>query len=212
MWQVWRVGRLGGADNRGVKTMNGHDLVADVLIAAGRQAEADNLAAARRTIQERAPYVPRKYARRTITPRQALAVWQADGFRCRYTGERLFLPGFLRALGLLLPEDVPYHKNGRFDLTHDVHWTHIASVEHHEPLASGGTEGNGNWITTSMARNQVRSRHSLEQLGWKLLPRSAMPDWDGGSACFLGLMQRYPHLREVKALRDFEKWLREDGI
>ena len=62
------------------------------------------------------------------------------------------------------------------------------------PVATGGVDAEDNWITTSMARNQVRSRYRLEALGWKIRPREPLPDWDGGLALFMELVERRPDL------------------
>jgi hypothetical protein len=84
--------------------------------------------------------------------------------------------------------------HGKSDEAHEAYWTHFASVEHLDPISIGGQETEANWITTSMARNQVRSRYSLEALGWSVRPREPKQDWDGGVRIFLNLMDRYPEL------------------
>lgn len=133
-------------------------------------------------------------SKRTISDAQKLAVFIADGFRCRYTGDLLLFSGYLTALSHLWPDTFPAHPHGKSDEAHEAYWTHFASVEHLDPISIGGQETEANWITTSMARNQVRSRYSLEALGWSVRPREPKQDWDGGVRIFLNLMDRYPEL------------------
>ena len=126
--------------------------------------------------------------------RLKLKVWVADGFRCRYSGDLLFFPGYLTALSAVWPETFPAHPNWKADAAHDVYWTHSASLEHVDPVSIGGAENEENWITTSMARNQVRSRYPLQSLGWEIRPRAATPDWDGGIVQFRALLDQRPAL------------------
>jgi len=55
--------------------------------------------------------------------------------------------------------------------TRRAYWLQTASLEHLDPVCVGGPEQLDNWATTSMARNQVRSRFALESLGWAIRPR-----------------------------------------
>ncbi len=133
-------------------------------------------------------------------------MFKADGFRCRYTGDLLLLSAYLRALSVLWPETFPYHPNWKSDEAHEAYWTHTASLEHIDPVSIGGVEAEDNWITTSMARNQVRSRYSLEALGWKVQPRNPLPDWDGGLETFFDLLKAQPALREGAHSVYFKRW------
>ncbi len=121
-------------------------------------------------------------------------VFKADGFRCRYTGDLLLFPPYLRVLSALWPDAFPYHPNWKSELTHAAYWSHTASLEHVASVAIGGAEAEDNWITTSSARNMVRSRYSLDALGWTVLRREPLPDWDGGLQTFRDLLQAHPDL------------------
>lgn len=50
-------------------------------------------------------------AGRKCSERQMMAVFARDGFVDRYSGKRLVLPGALRLLSRLLPEEFPFHSN-----------------------------------------------------------------------------------------------------
>ena len=152
---------------------------------------------------------PRSEAARTsrsINDHERLRVFRTDGFRCRYTGDLLVLPAYLRALSALWPEIVPYHPNWKSDETHEAYWTHTASLEHIDPVAVGGAGAEGNWITTSMARNQVRSRYSLEALGWQVQPRDPLSDWDGGVQALLKLLAAHTALLDGQHGAYLARW------
>lgn len=183
-----------------------HDERARALAKAARLALDGDPEAGESIIQTAWPHLAKPRLRRSATDEQKLQVWLADGFRCRYTGELLFLPQFLRAVGLLWPRTVPWQRNGKAQHTHEANWTHMASLEHVEPNSVGGAESEENWITTSMGRNQVRSRYPLEHLGWRILPREPLADWDGGCQAFVGLVERYPQILTDSGSNDLARW------
>jgi hypothetical protein len=191
---------------------NNHEAIVDVLVAAGRIAARGDQAAALLEIKSGAPFAARTRTKRGLNDTQKFHVWKSDGFCCRYTGERLFLPIYLRALSELWPTDFPYQVHWKSDETHDAHWSHGASIEHVDPIAFGGAETVDNWITTSGARNQVRSRHSLDQLGWTISERPAPGQWDGGSQLFLDLLKRYPTVRSTNACRKWATIVQRAGL
>lgn len=194
--------------------MSSHNLLARALIDVGTTAVASGPDRGAALLGEVWPHAVTPRTGRTITARQRLKIFKADGFRCRYTGDILLFPGYLRALSALWPDAFPYHRNGKSEVTHIAYWSHLASLEHVEPLATGGAEADDNWITTSMARNMVRSRFSLAALGWTVQPRAPLPDWDGGLGEMLDLLQAYPHLLDDEkhgtALRQWQRWAAED--
>lgn len=191
-----------------MKSTSSHDNLARVLFDAGQNALKHGTEAGEVLVRQNWPHLKPKRTKRTISERQKLLVFIADGFRCRYTGDLLVLPAYLRALSVLWPEVVPYHPNWKSDKTHEAYWTHTASLEHIDAVAVGGAEAEGNWITTSMARNQVRSRYSLEALGWKVQPRCSTNEWDGGLKAFLELLDRYPELLNSRHGAYFKQWRR----
>jgi hypothetical protein len=177
-----------------VSNTSSHNDLARLLIEAGQTAVRQGPEVGERLIREGWPHLKPTRTKRTISERQKLLVFKADGFRCRYTGDLLFFSGYLTALSGIWPATFPAHPHGKSDEAHEAYWTHFASVEHLDPVSTGGMETADNWITTSMARNQVRSRYSLEALGWKVQPRDPLPDWDGGLQAFLKLLEAFPAL------------------
>ena len=178
-----------------------HDDLARLLSEAGQKALVLNPDAGEELVRQCWPHQKGIRTRRSISERQKLLMFMADGFRCRYTGDLLFFSGYLWAISALWPDTFPAHPHGKSDEAHEAFWTHFASVEHLDPIATGGTETEDNWITTSMARNQVRSRYSLEALGWKVQQRTPLREWDGGIATFLELFDRFPELRATPRLK-----------
>lgn len=171
-----------------------HNDIARIIAAAGAELAAGRADEGEALIRDHVPHIARERTRRSASDRLKLKVWIADGFRCRYSGDILFFPGYLTCLSAVWPETFPAHPNWKADAAHDVYWTHSASLEHVDPVSVGGAEAEENWITTSMARNQVRSRYPLQSLGWEVRPRAATSDWDGGLAQFRVLLERYPKL------------------
>jgi hypothetical protein len=194
--------------------MSSHDLLARALIDVGSTAAASGPDRGAALLDEVWPHAATSRTERKISERQRFKVFKADGFRCRYSGDLLFFPPYLRSLSALWPEKFPYHRNGKSEITHIAYWSHIASLEHVEPVATGGAEAEDNWITTSMARNMVRSRFSLTALDWTVKPRAPLSDWDGGVGAMLDLLRAYPHLLDDEmhgtALRQWQKWATEN--
>lgn len=189
--------------------MQDHDRVAWLLTQAGAELAAGHERAGEELISSQIPHAARVRTRRSANAGDKLNVWMADGFRCRYTGDLLVFPGYLTLLSAVWPETFPGHPNWKTDAAHDAYWTHSASLEHLDPVASGGAETDDNWITTSMARNQVRSRYPLQSLGWTVQARARRDDWDGGLGQFKRLIANRPELLSHAAWgRYLERWHR----
>lgn len=171
-----------------------HDDKARLLIQAGEKALNARPDEGERLIAENWPHVPRSRRKGSISRKQRIRAFLEDGCRCRYTGELLLLPAYMTALSVLWPETFPAHKNGAALFAHDAYWSHFASVDHRDPASLGGVHGSANLVTTSMARNQLRSRFSLEELGWSERPAPTDRDWDGGASLLLLLVEAYPRI------------------
>lgn len=57
------------------------------------------------------PFAPEPITKRVYGPVESTRVFMRDGFRDRYTGERLIFPPVLRLLSAALPTEFPYHPN-----------------------------------------------------------------------------------------------------
>jgi len=169
------------------RTLPGHDDLARGLCKVGDLTITQGRLNGEALLRASWPFAPSARTERKVSDREKLQVFKADRFRCRYTGDLLLLPAYLRVLSALYPDAFPYHQNWKAEETHPAYWSHTASLEHVEPVSVGGAEHLDNWVTTSMARNQVRSRFALESLGWAVRPRSTDSDWDGGMSAFIAL-------------------------
>lgn len=151
------------------------------------------------------PFVAPPAPERKFGESEALRVFVRDGFRDRYSGDRLVFPGTLRVLSLRLPEDFPYHPNWRMTDTHFAFWELSPTVDHLVPVARGGADAEANWVTTSMVRNQAKANWTLEELGWTLKPPGQLCEWDGLMGWFLGFAARQPDVLESAALRRWHR-------
>lgn len=150
-----------------------------------------DLTKAAATAAEYFPFKPNARLKRTYTQREMLNIFLRDGFIDRYSGDRLYHPGFLRLLNILLPQQFPYDAHGHFERCHEIYWDLMPSLDHQTPLARGGADKKSNWITTSMRRNMAKGPWSLRELGWHLFPAGSLKDWDGASATFVFLVEKY---------------------
>ncbi len=158
--------------------------------------------AAGRTARKQWPFVPVRPQHRRHTPVQSTRLFVRDGFIDRYSGRRLIFPGMLRLLSLSLPEEFPFQKNWKTSETHAVYWELFPTVDHIIPLSRGGTNDEGNTVTTSMLRNAAKSNWTLQELGWTLLPPGGLGEWDGLSRLFIQFAEqnqdivRDPYLKQ----------------
>jgi hypothetical protein len=73
----------------------------------------DQPAIAADILRDRYPFVPLVNVGRRYSVRQAHNVFVRDGFVDRYSGARLVFPATLRLISKRLPEQFPFHRNGR---------------------------------------------------------------------------------------------------
>lgn len=157
--------------------------------------------AAGRLFRENYPFMKVGPSTRTYTALQCTAVFIRDGFIDRYSGLRLIFPGTLRLLSQLLPEEFPFHRNWRMDLTHPAFWELFPTIDHVVPVARGGLDVTENWVTTSQLRNSAKANWTLEELCWKLVPPGNIEEWDGLSQWFLEFVSRHDDLLRNNYLR-----------
>ncbi len=105
-------------------------------------------------------------------------VWQRDRFSCRYCGARVIPPPVLRAASLVWPDDIPFHPHWKTGVTHPVHLSRAAAMDHLKPIAQGGNNAISNLVTSCWPCNAQKGEFTLLQLGWELLPITT-DDWDG---------------------------------
>lgn len=166
--------------------------------------EAGNLGQAKTIARTEWPFDPIKKPQRKLTPRQLMAIWERDGYIDRYSGNRLVYPGTLRLLARILPEELPYHKNGKSDECHFMHWELYPSHDHVVPIARGGLDDEENIVTTSMLKNQIKANWLLEEIGWELHPPGDLSEWNGLRDWFVQTCPSYPNI--IAADPGLRKW------
>ncbi|HET7550453.1 MAG TPA: hypothetical protein VFK04_04135 [Gemmatimonadaceae bacterium] len=152
------------------------------------------------------PATKRRSTRRGLT-----ALFLRDGFIDRYGGEQLVFPGVLRLLSHLLPGEFPYHPNWKFGVCHPWYWDLYPTVDHEVPVTLQGPDDPGNWRTTSMRRNLIKSNRSLEDIGWKLVAPSG-PDWDGLIGWYVRYVREQPSLGTIAYLKDWYRAAIANGV
>jgi len=179
---------------------------ASAILRACQEIGAGDLDGARCLVREEHPFAARRSTGRGYTKIQMVRVFARDGFIDRYSGERLVFPGVLRLLAHLMPDELPWHPHGKMDRCHILHWTLWPSIDHFVPLARGGADAEGNWVTTSTLRNMSKGQATLEELGWRVYPAGRIEDWDGLTGWFLKHVERHPVLLdELRPLRDWSR-------
>ena len=151
------------------------------------------------------PFAPAPVTKRQYGALESTRVFVRDGFRDRYTGERLIFPPVLRVLSSVLPVDFTFHPNWRTDVTHPAYWEVGATIDHVIPVTRGGADDESNWVTTSMARNSAKSNWTLGELGWSLLPGGNIAEWDGLLHWFIDYTARHPNTLSNGTIRQWHK-------
>jgi hypothetical protein len=164
---------------------------------------AEDLATAASTLRRDYPFAPEEPIRRQYGPVESTRVFVRDGFRDRYTGERLVFPPVLRVVSIALPAEFPFHPNWRTDVTHPAYWEIGATIDHVVPVSRGGADEETNWVTTSMARNSAKMNWTLKELGWALQPPGSFAEWDGMLRWFLEYAARQPNILAGTSVRQW---------
>lgn len=160
--------------------------------------------AARGVVASEYPHVSFVPAGRNYSKIECVQVFRRDGYVDRYSGQRLVFPGSLRLLSLLLPAELPFHRNWKMQSCHLMWWELYPTVDHIVPVARGGSDEVANWVTTSMLRNGAKSNWTVEELGWQMLPPGNIDEWDGLTRWCLDQVERQPQLvRKDSALRQW---------
>jgi hypothetical protein len=157
-------------------------------------------------IKRQYPFQPIEKSGRRISKVQIIQVFVQDGFIDRYRGTRLVFPPALRLISEIIPDQFPYHKNGKLSLGHFAYWELFPSVDHVVPVARGGADDESNWVCCSMLTNQIKANWTLDELGWKLQDRGDFSQWDGMLNWFVREMAR--DAIRSKAPKYCHDWLR----
>src|SRR5919112_1884136 len=163
-------------------------------------ARADNTKAAA-IVRSDYPFTKPAPSGRKATPTEATRVFLRDGFVDRYAGTRLVFPPVLRLISQTLPEEFPFHSHWKMSECHVAYWELFPTVDHVVPVARGGRDDETNWVCTSMLRNDVKSKWTLDEHGWDLLPSGDAERWDGLLGWFLRFTNNHKDILQHPYLR-----------
>lgn len=144
---------------------------------------------AKEIINSEYPFEVFKRSKRGVTDKIRFKQCIKDGFIDRYSGERLVNPGILKVISYYCPNEFPYQQHGKMDACHIAYWELMPSIDHIEPIALGGADGEENYATTSMMHNLIKNNWTLEQLQWSLHPPGNIKEWDGLTKLFISLVE-----------------------
>ena len=84
-----------------------------------------------------------------------------------------------------------------------AYWELVPTIDHINPIATGGKDEDDNIITTSQLNNSIKSNWSLEQLRWKIYNAGDIKEWDGLTKVFIELVEK-----DITLLSDnyIKKW------
>jgi hypothetical protein len=121
-----------------------------------------------------------KVASRMPSAEVTKALFARDGWRCRFCGCRVVLPGARKIMSAALPGAIPWSKKAA-DYNHGAFYAISASLDHVVPHSAGGTNEEDNLVTACWTCQFGRDHFLLEEVGL-LDPRARPPvqdGWDG---------------------------------
>ncbi len=161
----------------------------EVIEKAAQKLLSQNIAEAKALLETEYPFQKLSAQGRNYTDKEKMAQFVRDGFIDRYSGRKLVNPGMLKVLFYYLPDTFPYHAHWKMEECHNAYWELVPTVDHINPVASGGADSMENWATTSMLHNSIKSNWTLEQLNWKLYDAGDFEKYDGLTGLFTELVE-----------------------
>jgi hypothetical protein len=111
----------------------------------------------------------------SLTPKDEMAIFQRDGWLCRYCARPTILRPVINLLYTLYSEQLNWSGGWTPKPDFPMHWSHAATVDHVWPQALGGTHAPGNLVTACYACQDAKN----DKLSWKPQPVVASSDWGG---------------------------------
>jgi len=143
------------------------------------------------------PIAPRRVP---ISEEEALRVWSADCWACRYCEELVFFPPAFRAMARRFGNHGYFHPNWKADHS-PLLIKRGASVDHIIAVTRGGAHEQANFVTACWECN-IRKNNAE---GWLPRPQRCGEPWDGMLAVFKGLTTAEPDAAERRWLRAIQK-------
>lgn len=161
----------------------------EVIEKAAQKLLSQNIAEAKALLETEYPFQKLSAQGRNYTDKEKMAQFVRDGFIDRYSGRKLVNPGMLKVLSYYLPDTFPYHAHWKMEECHNAYWELVPTVDHINPVASGGADSMENWATTSMLHNSIKSNWTLKQLNWRLYDAGDFEKYDGLTGLFTELVE-----------------------
>lgn len=119
----------------------------------------------------------------------AVSVYRRDCWICRYCGQRTIFYPVMPLLGLIFPQQFPWHPNWKAGQTHPAVPALSSTVDHVVPGAAGGQWlAESNLVTACWPCNARKADLTLEQLRWQLRPPQESA-WDGLASSYRQLWE-----------------------
>ena len=126
-----------------------------------------------------------------------MRIFARDGFMNRFTGELLLFPAVLRLLSKEFPSIFPYQMSWRPGEIHVAYYELCACIDRLLPISRGGSDAEGNLITTTMPYVLARFNSTVEEMGWRLTREGYVDEWDGMSSWYVEYVKENQELRNV---------------
>jgi hypothetical protein len=135
-------------------------------------------------------YARRTISRRPVVPRPLMiSVFRRDCWTCRYCGTRTIFYPVMPLLGVIFPEQFPYHTHWKAGQTHPAVAACSAIVDHVVPGSLGGAWlEESNLVTACWPCNARKGDLTLDQLSWRLR-HVEESSWDGLSGSYRQLWE-----------------------
>ena len=151
--------------------------------------------------QETLPSDGGRYKRPAVKPAELAAVLMRDGWRCRYCGRRLVVPGVIELVGALCPEQFPFPAGHHMPAgrTHPAAIRMYPNVDHVEAGSVGGRWADDtNLVAACTPCNELKS----DKGGWKV-ETPVIDEWDGLVGCYRALVSKAGTMRPYH-----QNWMR----
>lgn len=154
----------------------------------------DDIDSAKKVLLQDYPHNNVEIQKRSYSISEKMEQFIEDGFIDRYSGAKLVNPGILKVISQYFPNDFPYQSHWKMAQTHIAYWELFPTIDHINPISSGGFDTKENRITTSMKNNSIKSNYRLEEIGWSIYPKGDLKEWDGLTSLFINIAEKNKEL------------------
>ena len=143
--------------------------------------------------------------RRAFSIAEQAKIFARDHYTCRYCGVPTISLQVMNVVSTLFPWAYSLHPHWKYEKTDRSFSEYSTSLEHHVPIARGGTNEEDNLLTACAWCNYSKNESLAEELGWRKLP-VAKTEWDGLSGYLPALLMRLDG-----KLKKYKEWAKIVG-